>query len=34
LNKDTLFDFDQECVAAFESLKEKRTIAPIINAPD
>ena len=32
-NKDTPFKFDQECVAAFESLKEKFTTAPIITAP-
>jgi len=34
LNKDTTFDFDQKCVATFESLKEKLTTAPIITAPD
>jgi len=34
LNKDTPFKFDKECVAAFESLKEKLTTAPIIIAPD
>jgi len=34
LNKDTPFDFDQDCVAAFESLKEKLTTVPIIDAPD
>jgi len=34
LNKDTLFKFDQECVAAFESLKEKLTTTPVITAPD
>jgi len=34
LDKDTPFDFDQECVAAFESLKEKLTTGPIITAPD
>jgi len=28
LNKDTPFKFDQECVTAFESLKEKLTTAP------
>jgi len=34
LNRDTPFDFDQECVAVFERLKEKLTTAPIITAPD
>jgi len=34
LNKETPFSFDQECLAAFESLKEKLTIAPIIITAD
>jgi len=34
LNKDIPFDFDQDCVAIFESLKEKLTTTPIITAPD
>ena len=34
LNKDTPFSFDQECLAAFDSLKEKLTTTPIIIVPD
>ena len=34
LNKDTPFDFDKECDATFEKLKEKLTTAPITDAPD
>jgi len=34
LNKETPFRFDQNCLVAFESLKEKLTTVPIITAPD
>jgi hypothetical protein len=34
LNKDKSFDFDHECLIAFECLKEKLTSAPIITAPN
>jgi len=34
LNKDTTFSFDKDCLVAFDRLKEKLTIAPIITAPD
>lgn len=34
LNKDTLFNFDSDCLLAFENLKEKLIIAPIITTPD
>ena len=34
LNKDKSFVFDNECLDAFESLKEKLTTAPIIIAPN
>ena len=34
LNKDTPFRFDKECVAAFETLKEKLTTTPIITTPN
>ena len=34
LNKETTFNSDQECVKAFECLKGKLTIAPVITAPD
>ncbi|GKB71174.1 DNA-directed DNA polymerase [Tanacetum coccineum] len=34
LEKDTPFEFDDECQKAFESLKEKLTCAPIIVSPN
>jgi len=34
LNKDTPFNFDKDCLAAFDRLKEKLTTAPIITALD
>jgi len=34
LNKDTPFNFDKDCLAAFDRLKEKLTTTPIITAPD
>jgi len=34
LNKDTAFKFDDNCLAAFNILKEKLIFAPIITAPD
>ena len=34
LNKDTTFEFDKECEKAFECLKKKLTIAPVITAPN
>ncbi|GKD14927.1 reverse transcriptase domain-containing protein, partial [Tanacetum coccineum] len=34
LEKDTVFDFNKECVEAFELLKEKLTNAPIMVSPD
>jgi len=34
LNKDTPFNFDKDCLATFDRLKEKLTTAPIITAPD
>jgi len=34
LNKDTLFSFDKNCLAAFDRLKQKLTTVPIITAPD
>jgi len=34
LNKDTPFNFDKDCLVAFDILKEKLTTAPIITAPD
>lgn len=34
LNKDKSFDFDKDCLNAFDCLKEKLTSAPIIIAPD
>jgi len=33
-NKDVVFKFDEECSAAFQTLKNKLTIAPIMIAPD
>ena len=32
--KDVPFKFDEECLAAFETLKKKLTTCPIIAAPD
>ncbi|GKE28343.1 reverse transcriptase domain-containing protein [Tanacetum coccineum] len=34
LEKDTPFEFDDECQKAFESLKEKLTCAPVIVSPN
>ncbi|GJS92112.1 reverse transcriptase domain-containing protein [Tanacetum coccineum] len=34
LEKDTLFEFDDECQKSFESLKEKLTCAPVIVSPN
>ncbi|GKF97030.1 reverse transcriptase domain-containing protein, partial [Tanacetum coccineum] len=34
LEKDTLFEFDDECRRAFESFKEKLTCAPVIVSPN
>jgi len=34
LNKDVVFKFDEECSAAFQTLKNKLTIAPVMIAPD
>ncbi|GJW80309.1 reverse transcriptase domain-containing protein [Tanacetum coccineum] len=34
LEKDAVFDFNKECIEAFESLKEKLTNAPIMVSPD
>ncbi|GKC57326.1 reverse transcriptase domain-containing protein [Tanacetum coccineum] len=34
LEKDTIFDFNKECIKAFESLKAKLTNAPIMVSPD
>jgi len=34
LNKDKSFHFDNECLNAFETLKERLTSAPIITAPN
>jgi len=34
LNKDTPFNFDKDCLVAFDRLKEKFTTAPIITTPD
>ncbi|GJV95354.1 reverse transcriptase domain-containing protein [Tanacetum coccineum] len=34
LEKDSVFDFNEECPQAFESLKEKLTNAPIMVSPD
>ncbi|GKB41985.1 reverse transcriptase domain-containing protein [Tanacetum coccineum] len=34
LEKDTLFEFDDECQKSFESLKEKLTCAPVIINPN
>ena len=34
LNKDMIFTFDEECSAAFQTLKNKLTIAPVMIAPD
>ncbi|KAM5550007.1 hypothetical protein ABKV19_001114, partial [Rosa sericea] len=34
LAKDAVFDFNEECLKAFETLKKELTHAPIIRAPD
>ena len=34
LEKDVVFDFNEECLQAFNKLKEKLTTAPVIIAPD
>jgi len=34
LNKDSVFNFDEDCMNAFEILKEKLIYAPIITAPN
>src|SRR2546430_971125 len=34
LTKDTAFDFNEECLKAFETLKEKIDFAPIVISPD
>ena len=34
LEKDAKFDFDESCKAAFEQIKSKLTIAPIMVTPD
>ena len=34
LQKDVLFEFNDECKVAFEELKQKLTLSPIIQAPD
>jgi len=34
LNKDVVFKFDEECSAAFQTLKNKLTTAPVMIAPD
>ena len=34
LNKDVVFKFDEECLAAFQTLKHKLTTAPVMIAPD
>ncbi|GJX80192.1 reverse transcriptase domain-containing protein [Tanacetum coccineum] len=34
LEKDTIFDFNKECIEGFESIKEKLTNAPIMVSPD
>ncbi|GJX37612.1 retrovirus-related pol polyprotein from transposon TNT 1-94 [Tanacetum coccineum] len=34
LKKDLVFDFNEECIKAFETLKEKLTNAPIMVSPD
>jgi len=34
LNKDVAFKFDEECSAAFQTLKNKLTTAPVMIAPD
>ncbi|GJX11567.1 putative ribonuclease H-like domain-containing protein [Tanacetum coccineum] len=34
LEKDSVFDFNEECIKAFEMLKEKLTNAPIMVSPD
>ena len=34
LNKDAVFKLDDECLEAFQTLKEKLVSAPIMIAPD
>lgn len=34
LMKDVTFEFNEECLTAFNTLKEKLTTAPVIVAPD
>ncbi|GJX37608.1 reverse transcriptase domain-containing protein [Tanacetum coccineum] len=34
LEKDSVFDFNEECIKAFKTLKEKLTNAPIMVSPD
>ena len=34
LNKDVVFNFDEECSAAFQTLKDKLTTAIVMIAPD
>lgn len=34
LAKDAVFDFNEDCLRAFETLKKELTHAPIIRAPD
>ena len=34
LNKDVVFKFDEECLAAFQTLKDRLMTAPVITAPD
>jgi len=34
LNKDVVFKFDEECSAAFQTLKDKLTTALVMIAPD
>ena len=34
LNKDVIFNFDEECSAVFQTLKDKLTTTPVMIAPD